>query len=85
MPRLANPHAKSLNGLFGPRGMVDELRERIAADVFAVAADPVIPARLASIGQIMELGGPAEFAAGIDDQRATLAAIAKSLGRKPAP
>jgi bifunctional non-homologous end joining protein LigD len=51
----------------------------------SVAADPVIPARLASIGQIMELGGPAEFAARIDDQRATLAAIAKSLGRKPAP
>jgi tripartite-type tricarboxylate transporter receptor subunit TctC len=74
---------EGLNGLFGPRGMVDELRERIAADVFAVAADPVIPARLASVGQIMELGGPAEFAAGIDEQRATLAGIAKSLGRKP--
>jgi tripartite-type tricarboxylate transporter receptor subunit TctC len=76
---------EGLNGLFGPRGMPDELRERIAADVLATAADPVIPARLASIGQIMELGGPAAFAAGIDEQRATLASIATSLGRKPAP
>jgi tripartite-type tricarboxylate transporter receptor subunit TctC len=76
---------EGLNGLFGPRGMTDELRERIAADVIAVATDPVIPARLGSIGQIMKLGGPAEFAAGIEAQRATLAAIAKSLGLKPAP
>jgi len=75
---------EGLTGLFGPRGMADELRERIAADVMAAAADPVIPARLASIGQIMQLHGPADFAAGIDEQRATLAAIAKSLGRKPA-
>jgi tripartite-type tricarboxylate transporter receptor subunit TctC len=73
-----------LTGLFGPRGMADELRERIAADVIAAAADPVIPARLASIGQIMQLHGAADFAARIDEQRATLAAIAKSLGRKPA-
>lgn len=76
---------EGLNGLFGPRGMSDELRERIAADVLKAAADPEIPARLASIGQIMKLGGPAEFAAGIDEQRAILAAVAKSLGQKPAP
>jgi len=76
---------EGLNGLFGPRGMSDELRDRIAADVLKAAADPEIPARLASIGQIMKLGGPAEFAAGIDEQRAILAAIAKSLGQKPAP
>jgi tripartite-type tricarboxylate transporter receptor subunit TctC len=64
--------------------MPDELRQRIAGDVLAAATDPVIPARLASIGQIMQLAGPAEFAAAIDAQRATLAAIAKSLGLKPA-
>jgi len=76
---------EGLNGLFGPRGMSDELRDRIAADVLQAAADPEIPARLASIGQIMKLGGPAEFAAGIAEQRAILAGIAKSLGQKPAP
>jgi tripartite-type tricarboxylate transporter receptor subunit TctC len=75
---------EGMNGLFGPRGMPDELRQRIAADVLSAAADPVIPARLASIGQIMQLAGPAQFAAAIDEQRATLAAIAKSLGLKPA-
>ena len=75
---------EGMNGLFGPRGMPDELRQRIAGDVLAAAADPVIPERLASIGQIMQLAGPAEFAAAIDEQRATLAAIAKSLGLKPA-
>src|SRR5262249_49494871 len=56
---------EGLNGLFGPRGMADELRKRIAGDVLAVAADPVIPARITSIGQIMQLGGPAEYAAAI--------------------
>ncbi len=76
---------EGLTGLFGPRGMPDDLRERVAADVIAAAADPVIPERLASIGQIMDLRGPAAFATGIDEQRAILASIAKSLGRKPAP
>jgi tripartite-type tricarboxylate transporter receptor subunit TctC len=76
---------EGLTGLFGPRGMADELRDRIAADVLAVAADPVIPVRLGSIGQIMKPGGPAAFAAGIDEQRDILAAIAKSLGLKPVP
>jgi tripartite-type tricarboxylate transporter receptor subunit TctC len=75
---------EGLTGLFGPRGMADGLRGRIAADVIAAAADPVIPARLAAIGQIMQLHGPADFAAGIDEQRAALADIAKSLGRRPA-
>jgi tripartite-type tricarboxylate transporter receptor subunit TctC len=75
---------EGMNGLFGPRGMPDQLRQRIAEDVLAAAADPVIPERLASIGQIMQLAGPAEFAAAIDEQRAALAAIAKSLGLKPA-
>jgi tripartite-type tricarboxylate transporter receptor subunit TctC len=74
---------EGMNGLFGPRGMPDELRKLIASDVLAAAADPIIPARLTSIGQIMQLGGPAEFAAAIDEQRAALAAIAKSLGLKP--
>ena len=76
---------EELNGLFGPRGMSDDLRERIAADVIAVAADPVIPARLDLIGQIMKLGGPAAFAARIEEQRVILASVAKSLGLRHAP
>jgi tripartite-type tricarboxylate transporter receptor subunit TctC len=73
-----------LVGFFGPPGMPNELRERIAADVRAVAADPVIGARLADTGQILNVGGPAEFAAATEEQRAKIAAIAKDLGIKPA-
>ena len=72
-----------LVGYFGPAGMPLELRERIAADVKAViAADPIIPERLNFTGQVLNVGGPAEFGAAIDEQRARLAAIAKDLGVK---
>jgi tripartite-type tricarboxylate transporter receptor subunit TctC len=71
-------------GLFGPRSMSEELRESIAADVRAVAADPVIAARLADTSQILVIRGPAAFAASIQEQRDQLAAIAKTLGIKAA-
>jgi tripartite-type tricarboxylate transporter receptor subunit TctC len=77
----------TLDGLVGYFGLPDmpaERRERIAADVRAVAADPIIGARLADSGQILNVGGPAEFAAAIEEQRAKLAAMAKDLGIKPA-
>jgi tripartite-type tricarboxylate transporter receptor subunit TctC len=72
-----------LVGLFGPRDMAEPLRERIAADIKTVAADPTIAARLITTGQVVSPGRPAEFAASIDAQRATVAAIAKDLGIKP--
>ena len=74
-----------LVGLIAARGsvMTDALRERIAADVQAVAADPVITERLTATGQIVSPGTPAEFAAAIDEQAANLAAFAKALGIKP--
>ena len=76
---------ESLVGLFGPRGMPSELRERIAAILGEVAAaDPVIATRLAVTGQIVNVRGPAEFAAAIEQQRAKLAEIAKILGIKSA-
>ena len=75
----------SLIGIYGPRGMSSELRERIAADVRAViAADPTIATRLAATGQVVDVRGPAEFAAGIKEIRDQLADIAKTLGIKPA-
>src|SRR5579863_5571330 len=70
-----------LVGLFGPTGMPLELRERIAADIRAVA-DPTIKDRLTKSGQIMNIGGPEEFAKSIDAQRAMAAGIAKRLGIK---
>jgi tripartite-type tricarboxylate transporter receptor subunit TctC len=73
-----------LVGFFGPSSMPNELRERIAADVRSVvAANPVIGERLATTGQILNLGGPAEFARATEEQRNQVAAIAKDLGMKP--
>jgi tripartite-type tricarboxylate transporter receptor subunit TctC len=71
-----------LVGLFGPRGMSNELRDKIAADVMAAAADPAIAARLAGTAQVVNPGGPAEFAADIERQRAQNAAIAQAIGLK---
>ncbi len=73
---------ESVVGLFGPRGMAMDLRERIAGDLAAVF-DPVIRQRLEATGQIVNLRGPAEFAAAIEEQRAKMAAIAKVLGIRP--
>jgi tripartite-type tricarboxylate transporter receptor subunit TctC len=75
----------SLIGIYGPRGMPDALREKIAADVQAVvAADPTIAQRLGATAQVVDVRGPAEFTAGIKEMREQLAEIAKGLGIKPA-
>jgi tripartite-type tricarboxylate transporter receptor subunit TctC len=57
-----------------------KLRERIAADVIAVIADPEIAARLIGTAQALNPGGPAELAASVDEQTEQVATIAKSLG-----
>jgi tripartite-type tricarboxylate transporter receptor subunit TctC len=75
---------ESVVGLFGPRGMILELRERIARELAAVL-DPLIRERLEATGQIVDVRGPSEFAAAIAEQRAKLAAIATVLGIKSAP
>ena len=73
-----------LIGIFGPRDMPLELRKRIAADVKEVmAADPLIADRLKRTGQIPNPGGPEEFAASNEEQRARLAQVAEFLGVKP--
>jgi tripartite-type tricarboxylate transporter receptor subunit TctC len=73
-----------LVGLFGPRSMSSDLRERISADVRAVAADPAVAERLTVTAQVVNPGSPAEFAAAIDEQRAKMAKIAQRLGIKAA-
>jgi tripartite-type tricarboxylate transporter receptor subunit TctC len=75
---------ESVGGIFGPRGMSEATREAIAADVRAVAADPVIAKRLGDIGTIMDIRGPAEFGRSVEEQRDRLAGIAKVLGLKAA-
>jgi len=72
-----------LVGFFGPPIMSMELRERIAADVRAAGADPVIEERMNLTAQILNLGGPAEFHAAIEEQRARLAVAVKELGILP--
>ena len=75
----------SLIGIYGPRGISNALRERIAADVRAVIeADPTIASRLAATGQVVDIRGPAEFEAGIKEIRDQLASIAQTLGMKAA-
>jgi tripartite-type tricarboxylate transporter receptor subunit TctC len=72
---------ESLVGVFGPRSMPNEMRESIAQDFRAVlTADPTIGTRLAATGQIVGIRGPAEFAAGLEEQRSKIAAIAAALG-----
>jgi len=73
-----------LTGLFGPPTMPKDVRDRIAADIRATAADPEIVSRLTATGQIIIPGTAAEFAASIEQQRAQIAAVGKALGIKPA-
>jgi len=73
-----------LVGVLGPKDMPLALRERIAADIREIAADPTIVQRLAQTGQVISPGSPAEFAAEIDDQRALVAGIGRNLGIKAA-
>ena len=72
-----------LVGFFGPPEMPLPLREHIAAGVGEVGADPAIAARLNDTGQLPNFGGPAEFHAAIELQRARVAAAAKGLGIVP--
>jgi tripartite-type tricarboxylate transporter receptor subunit TctC len=72
-----------LVGLFGPPGISDEVRKRIADDIKAVAADPVIVEKLTATGQIVSPGDSKEFAESIAQQRAQVAAVAKLFGNKP--
>jgi tripartite-type tricarboxylate transporter receptor subunit TctC len=68
-----------LVALFGPAGMPLELRQRIAAVIRAVA-DDTIKQRLTTTGQLLNVGGPEEFAKSIEAQRAHVATFAKELG-----
>src|SRR5262249_43679685 len=70
-------------GLFGPKDMPLELRERVAADARAVLNDADIQNRLTAVGLIARGTTPAEFAAVIDTQRMKWAAIARDHNIEP--
>jgi tripartite-type tricarboxylate transporter receptor subunit TctC len=69
-------------GLYGWRDMPANLKERIASDVRAIAADAVMAERVASMGSALRAGSPAEFAAAIEEQRSKIAGISRWM--KPA-
>ena len=73
-----------LIGMYGPRGMSMALRESIAGDVRAVVeADPTIASRLAQTGQVVDLRGPREFAAGIKESATSSPRSRKASGSRP--
>jgi len=72
-----------LVGLFGPPGIAQDVRNKIADDIRAVASDPEIVKRLTATGQIVSPGDATEFAASIAQQREQVAAVAKLFGNKP--
>jgi len=81
---LGHPELRfeGLVGFFGTRGMPAARRERIAADIHAVA-DAALRDRLAAAGQLVRASTPREFAAEIEEQRAGMAAIVRTVGRTP--
>jgi tripartite-type tricarboxylate transporter receptor subunit TctC len=70
-------------GLFGSKTMAPELRERIAADLRALAGDPAIVQRLSSLGMSARASTPAEYAATLAEQRAHWTALARAHGVRP--
>lgn len=69
-----------LVGLYGRSGTPQAVKDKLAADIKAVAADPTIVDRLAATGQVLNFGTSAEFIAAVDRQRDVAAAAAKLLG-----
>jgi tripartite-type tricarboxylate transporter receptor subunit TctC len=74
---------EGMAGLFGIKSMSEQLKEKIAADVREATADGSISGRLEATGQIVNIGGPKEFAASIAEQSANVAAVVKAIDFKP--
>jgi tripartite-type tricarboxylate transporter receptor subunit TctC len=73
-----------LVGFFGPPGISKAVRDKITADVTAVA-DNTIRDRLLTTGQLLNVGGADEFAKSIEEQRKQVAEFAKKLGVQELP
>jgi tripartite-type tricarboxylate transporter receptor subunit TctC len=71
-----------LIGLFGLKGMPDDLRNRIAADLKEAASDPDIVAKITATGQIVRPGGAEEFAKEIEVQSSVVSKAAAAAGVK---
>jgi tripartite-type tricarboxylate transporter receptor subunit TctC len=73
-----------LVGVFGPRNLPQQARDRIAADVTELLRDPAIVTRLTATGQVVNPGNAAEFSAAIAKQTAQAAETGRLLGIKAA-
>ena len=71
-----------LVGLFGPRDMPTELRNRIAADIMEAVSDPNVAEKINATAQIVRPGGPDEFAKEIDEQMKRVSDAAAAAGVK---
>lgn len=69
---------EGLCGFFGQRGMATAIRERVAADVMAVASEPAVQERLAVIGQTARPGTIADFAGFLADSRKRLTVLGRT-------
>ena len=72
-----------LLGMFGTKDMPLALRERIAADIAAVLAEPGTVRRLQEAGLVARGTTPAEFAATLDLQLAKWSAVAREHSITP--
>lgn len=80
---FADGEFDGLAGFFGPQGMPAERRERLSADIRAVAADPGLVERLTALGQTVRGSTPVEFVSSIDERYAKMAAILTLIGNTP--
>ena len=72
-------------GVFGWKDIPTGLKERIAADIRAVGADPEIGARLLAGGSTVTTSTPAAYAAIIEEQRVKVAGFAAVIGQDLKP
>jgi tripartite-type tricarboxylate transporter receptor subunit TctC len=73
---------EGVSGIYGWRDMPAEIRQRVVTDVATIVADPAFRARVVSVGTVPRQGTPEEFAAAIEEQRAKIAAIHATMGKR---
>ncbi len=73
---------EGLVGVFGLKTTPEAIKQKIAADIRAAAADGTIGARLQATGQVINVGGAKEFADSIEEQRSNVAGIVKAINFK---
>ena len=67
-------------GLFGWKGMPDDLRRRLASDMTKAASDAALVTRLSAVGLSIDAGTPEDFAVAVDRQRQQAATLARLSG-----